>query len=106
MTKLIFFVLIIVAAALEVLADAFFKEWSLKNKNVLFGIGMAIYLLATIIWAFSIKYELLSKAICVFALLNIIIVVLVGVLYFKEQLTLLNKIGVLLGIISVILVEI
>jgi multidrug transporter EmrE-like cation transporter len=38
--------------------------------------------------------------------LNLIAVALVGVLYFKEDLTLINKIGIILGVVSVILIEI
>jgi len=65
-----------------------------------------IYFIGSVFWAISLKYEYLSKAISVFAVLNLIIVVLVGVLYFKEDLSLINKIGIGLGILSVILIEI
>jgi len=47
----------------------------------------------------------LSKAISVFTVLNFIIIVLIGVLYFREDLSLINKIGIALGILSVIFLE-
>jgi len=37
---------------------------------------------------------------------GLVIVVLVGVLYFNEDLSLINKVGIGLGILSVILIEI
>ena len=104
--KFIFFGLIVLAVALEVVGDIFFKKWSIDGKNVLLYVGLLIYFIGTIFWAISLKYEYLSKAISVFTVLNLIIVVLVGVLYFKEDLSLINKIGIGLGILSVILIEI
>ncbi|PJE75724.1 hypothetical protein COV04_03385 [Candidatus Uhrbacteria bacterium CG10_big_fil_rev_8_21_14_0_10_48_11] len=66
---------------------------------------MAVYFIGTIFWAFSLRYDYLSKAISVFTILNLIVVVLVGVLYFNEQLSFVNKIGIVLGIASILLIE-
>lgn len=68
-------------------------------------LGLLFIFFATLLWAFSLKYEFISKAISIITVLNLVIVVLVGVLYFKEDLSLINKIGILLGIISVLLIE-
>lgn len=100
-----FFYLIILAIVFEVIGDIFFKKWSVDGKNLLFHVGLVIYFIGTIFWAISLKYGYLSKAISVFTVLNLIVVVLVGVLYFREDLSLVNKIGIGLGILSVILIE-
>lgn len=104
--KLVFFALIGVAVALEIAADILFKKWSLTSKNTLLAIGLALYFVGIAFWAISIKFELLSKAVSVFTILNMIAVVLAGVLYFKEDLSIINKIGIALGILSVVLIEI
>ncbi len=104
--KIIFLVLVLLAVALEIIGDVLFKKWSIDNKYILLYLGLIIYFIGTIFWAISLKYEYLSKAISVFTVLNLIIIVLVGVLYFKEDLSLINKIGIALGILSVILIEI
>jgi len=104
--KLTFFGLIILATALEVAGDIFFKKWSLGGKNMVLILGFIIYTIGTIFWAFSLKYDFLSKAISVLSILNLIIVVLVGVLYFNETLSFVNKIGIALGILSLVLIEI
>src|SRR3990167_3449873 len=104
--KIIFFGLVILAVALEVAGDIFFKKWAIESKGVLLYIGLLIYFIGTIFWAISLRYEYLSKAISVFTVLNLVIVVLVGVLYFKEDLSLINKVGIGLGILSVILIEV
>ena len=93
------------AVALEVMGDIYFKKWSLESKNALLIIGLLIYFIGTIFWAISLKYEYLSRAISIFTILNLVVVSLVGVLYFKENLSLLNKIGISLGILSVLLME-
>lgn len=104
--KAIFFVLIALAVLLEVVGDIFFKKWAMGNKNILLIFGLIIYFTGTIIWAISLKYELLSKAVSVFAVLNLIIILLVGLIYFKEDLSLINKIGIGLGVLSIILIEV
>jgi len=104
-TKIIFLVFIFLAVLIEALADILFKKWSMNNKWLLLWIGVGFYLIATVIFAFSLKYEFLSKAISVYAILNAILIVLAGIFLFNENLTLTNKIGILLGIISLILIE-
>lgn len=104
--KVIFFILIILAALFESGGDIILKKWAIDGKLIFFIAGVAIYFIAIVVWAFSLKYEFLSKAISVITILNLIVVVLVGVLYFKEDLSVINKIGIVSGIISVILIEI
>lgn len=104
--KLVFLILITFAVAIEVVADIFLKKWALENRSLLFFAGIIIYTIGTIFWAISLKYELLSKAVSIFTILNFIAVVLVGIFIFKEDLSLVNKIGIVLGILSLILIEI
>ena len=104
--KLIFLGLIALAVALEVIGDVLFKKWAIDSKNVMIISGLLIYFIGTIFWAISLKYEYLSKAISIFTVLNLVVIALVGMLYFKEDLSLINKIGIVLGISSVILIEV
>jgi multidrug transporter EmrE-like cation transporter len=103
--KIIFFSLIAAAVAFEVVADILLKKWSLENKNIMLIIGLALYFVGTVFWAVSLKYDLLSKAISIFTVLNLIVIILVGVFMFKENLSLINKIGLALGVLSIIFVE-
>ncbi|MCR4322649.1 MAG: SMR family transporter [Candidatus Azambacteria bacterium] len=104
--KYIFLFLITLAVALEVAADVLFKKWTLEHRSYLLVVGLVIYMVGTTSWAYSLRYGDLSRAISIFAVLNLIILVLVGVLFFKEDLSLINKIGIAFGVISVILLEI
>ncbi len=100
-----FAMLIILAVILETVADILFKMSYLQSKASLLWIGVGLYTIGTIVWAFSLKFEHLSKAITIFSILNLIAVVLVGVLFFKEDISMINKIGIGLGIISVVLMQ-
>lgn len=104
-SQILFFVLIIAATALEILADIFFKQWADLNRTWLLILGLALYSAGTVFWAFSLRQETLSRAISIFTLTNLIIITLVGVYFFKEDLSLLNKVGILLGIASIVLIE-
>ena len=103
--KYIFFGLMFLAVVLEVAADILFRYWSLNDKKILFFSGLAVYLIGTAFWAYSLKYEMLSKAASVFAIMNLILLVLAGTVIFNEDLTLANKVGIALGIVSLFLIE-
>ena|SRR3989344_310343 len=106
MQQSIFLGLLLLAVVLEAVADISFKFSYLQNKPIYLWLGMVLYTLGTIGWAFSLKYEYLSKAISIFTVLNLIVVILVGVIVFKEDISLINKIGIGLGVLSVILIQI
>jgi multidrug transporter EmrE-like cation transporter len=94
------------AVSFEIVADIMFKKWATENKNLLMVGGLFIYLAGTVIWAYSMRYNLFSKAVSIFSILNFIAAILVGVILFKEDLSLINKIGIALGLASIVLIEI
>lgn len=103
--KIIFLSLISAAVLVETMADVLFKKWAGSNNLWLFVVAMVVYLIGTAFWAMSLKYDFLSRAVSVFTILNMILVTLAGVLIFKEQLSLINKIGFCLGTISIVLLQ-
>lgn len=104
--KTLFLLIVSVAALFEGFGDILLKKWAISNnKNIFLVIGLIIYLIGTILWAISLKYEFLSKAISIVTILNMLVVVGFGVLYFKEELSLVNIIGILLAVLSIFLIE-
>ncbi len=101
-----FIYLVTIVAFLEVIGDILFKEWSIHSKNYLLILGILAYMAATLFWAFSLKYQSLSKAMVIFAVLTLIVGILVGVLFYKEDLSTLNIVGIALGLGSIVLLEI
>jgi len=106
LAKIIFFSLVSAAVILEIFGDTILKKWALENKNIFLLVGFSVYIIGSIFWVISLKYETLSRAISIFTVLNMLVIVLVGILFFKENLSLLNKLGIALGIASIILLEI
>ncbi len=104
--KIFFITLVIVVAILEIVGDILFKEWTIKHQNLLLVLGVISYTVATLVWALSLQYQDLSKAIVIFAVLTLVVGVFVGVFIYKEELTTLNIAGVILGLLSIILLEI
>lgn len=96
----------VLVAIIETVGDILFKFWAIQNKNLFLISGVLLYVIATIIFAFSLRYEALSKAISIFSIMTLILVVLAGFFIFKENVTIIQKIGILLGIISIVLIEI
>lgn len=103
--KYIFFFFVTIAVLMEVAGDIIFKSWSMNTQKLIFVLGLIIYTVATLFWAFALRYEYLSKSITVFTVLNLILVVLAGVFFFKEKLTWWNITGIVFGIIAVVLLE-
>ena len=104
-TKILFWIFTLCGAGLEIAGDVFFKKWTIEHKPLLLWIGFAVYVISAFFWAYSLKYETLSKAIFVFTILNLVIVTLIGIFFFKEHISLVSKIGILLAIISIVLIE-
>jgi multidrug transporter EmrE-like cation transporter len=104
--NVVFMGLVLAAATLEVVADIFLKKWSLGSSSYLLVVGLLFYFIGTIFWAVSLKYEFLSRAISIFTVFNFCAVVIVGLVIFKEDISLINKIGIGIGILSIILIEI
>lgn len=98
-------ILIIIGASIEVFADIFFKLYNDKGGNHLIVLGVVLYLIGTMCWVLSLRYETFTKSGVIFLLLNIILLSLTGLLFFKDELSIINKLGILLGIVSIVMVE-
>lgn len=104
-TKILFWILLSLGVALETIGDVFFKKWTIGGRPLLMWIGFVVYAIGGLFWAYSLKYEMLSKAVSSFTILNLIIASLVGIIFFKENISLVAKLGIILGIISIVLIE-
>lgn len=103
--KIIALVLVVIATLIEVTADIYFKKWSQDGKISLIAIGLFLYLVGSGFWAYSLKFDSLSKIGTIFTVLNLALIILSGVFLFKESLSPINKIGIGFGLIAIILME-
>lgn len=104
-TKILFWIFTLLGASMEIAGDVFFKKWATENRPLMIGVGFILYAIGALFWAFSLKYEMLTKAISIFTILNLVIIALIGTIFFKENISVVSKIGIVLGIISILLIE-
>jgi drug/metabolite transporter (DMT)-like permease len=90
-------ILLIIGAVLEVAGDIFLKKQQLAA-------GLGIYFLGSCFWAWSLRETTLSKAIVLFTVLNLLLVVAVGVWHFQEVVTFKQWVGIGFALCAVILI--
>lgn len=103
--KLPLLVLIILSGLSLVIGDLFAKYWSIDKHNYQFIAAIICYILYGIFFLPTLlKEDLVVSALAVI-LVNIIGFIFIGLAIFQESLTPVQIIGLILGIISIILLE-
>ena len=89
----------------ELFADIFAKEWALQGKYIFWIVAIAGYIIANIFWLYAIRNGSgLSRGAIIFSVASAVVAVIIGFVFYKEAITKIELIGVVLGIISLILV--
>lgn len=84
----------------EIAADYYLKLWSVKSENIQLAIGIFLYALATLFFAFSMKGGGIMKMMCIYTLLNLVAAVAIGA-YFGEKVDTQAQIGIFFAALSV-----
>jgi len=85
----------------ESLADIFAKNWSINKTIWLAVASLFLYLVANSFWLFALKNGAgLGRGAVIFSVSSAIIAVILGVLFYKEEVSRLQMIGFALGIAS------
>jgi drug/metabolite transporter (DMT)-like permease len=89
----------------ELIADILAKNWSIKGGWILAGGALTAYLLGNTFWLFALKNGSgLAKGAVIFSIVSAVLAIGLGVFFYKEGLTKLQYIGVVLGLLSLILI--
>jgi multidrug transporter EmrE-like cation transporter len=89
----------------EVVADIFAKEWSLKDKPIFWICSILAYIIANTFWLFAIKNGSgLARGATIFSVASAIIAILIGLVFYKESVTTIQFIGMIVGLIAIILI--
>jgi multidrug transporter EmrE-like cation transporter len=91
-------ILITISGILEGLGSIFYKNNS-------FIIGFILFLISIITWNFALKNNLIISSCFIAKIIELSIVSLAGVFIFKENLNTFQILGIILGFISIILLE-
>jgi multidrug transporter EmrE-like cation transporter len=97
--------LVLIGGIILTIGDVFMKQWSSNNSWLTFAIGLLTWSVGLVFLAFSFKYKNIAVASLIFSLSNVIFLTLLSWLYYKETLTTYQIIGMLIGIVAVIFLE-
>ncbi len=100
-----FYALLAIAVLFEVTGDLLFRKWGIEQRWPLFVISLVVYNMAVVAWACSLRITQVSSAIMMLGVLNVILVVIGGVVLFKEKLSAPQILGLLLGVASLALLH-
>lgn len=82
------------------------KKWVGNNNAVFYIVGIIIYLVGLNFLAQTFKYKNIAVASVILVIFNVVILAIVSWLYFKETLNTYQIIGIILGLASVVFLEI
>src|ERR1035437_5619303 len=89
----------------EAVADIFAKEWSLKDNPVFWICSISGYIIANTFWLYAIKNGSgLARGATIFSVASAIIAILIGLVFYKESITTIQFVGMVVGIIAIILI--
>ncbi len=100
------FILLFLGGTILTIGDLVMKKWVSNQNWSTFVFGLLIYLFGLVFLGLSFKYKNIAVASTIFVVFNIITLLLVSWLYFKETIEPLQLAGIGLGIIAIILLEI
>lgn len=101
--------LLVTSCVVAVVADMLFVWWAKKDSHPLWSwiIGIVLLNVATLVWMYTMRKGIESAtAITFYALFTVTGCSLLGFLVFKEQLSIINSIGLTLAVIALILIGI
>lgn len=89
----------------EAIADVLAKEWSLHGLWIRAAGALLAYLLANTFWLFALKNGSgLGRGAIIFSVASAILATIIGFVFYKENLTTLQIVGILIGIVSMVLI--
>ena len=98
-------ILLLIGGIILTLGDILMKQWVITNRYLFYFIGLVVYLIGLNFLAQSFKFKNIAVASVIFVIFNVVTLSLVSWLYFKETLSLMQIVGIMLGIASIIVLE-
>lgn len=99
------FLLFLFAAIGVMTGDVFLYYWAKNDFFINLIFGLFFNLIGIIFYAHTLKFENLGIATAIFLSMNIVAVMLAGVILFKDQLSLLQILGISMLIVAILIIE-
>lgn len=96
---------LVILIVFEAVADIFAKEWSLGKRSIVYAIlSLIAYILANSSWLVALKHGSgLARGSVIFSVASGILAVVIGLIFYKEEMNIAQIIGVAVGLISIVL---
>lgn len=94
------YVMLFLSLLFEIVADYFFKTWSMTDRLSSLVLGVVGYAVATVFFAFSLKNESMVKMVSLFTVTNCVAATLIG-LWFGDPFPLRIQLGVGCALVAV-----
>jgi multidrug transporter EmrE-like cation transporter len=98
-------ILLFTGGVILTFGDIVMKKWVATSNYYLYAAGLAIYLVGLNFLAQSFRYKNIAVASVILVIFNVAILALVSWLYFKEALSLMQILGIVLGIAAIVILE-
>lgn len=98
-------ILLFLGGCVLTVGDIAMDYWTKHNRASFYIGGMLIYVAGLAFLAQSFKYKDIAVASIILVIFNVIVLSIVGWLYFKESLSFGEIAGIFLGLIAVIILE-
>ncbi len=89
----------------EMVADIFAKEWQLKGASWRWMGAIGAYVIANSFWLYALRNGAgLARGGLIFAVSCAVMAVLIGVWMYREEVTRVQAVGIILGLVSLCLI--
>ncbi len=105
MTNSSVLLLLFLGGSILTIGDIVMKKWVTNNEIHLFIIGLLVYLIGLIFLSYSFKYKNIAIASVIFITFNVLTLSLISWIYFKETLSPYQLVGIVMGIGSILMLE-
>jgi len=99
-------ILLLIGGIILTVGDILMKKWVNTNNYIFYIVGLIIYLIGLNFLAQSFKFKNIAVASVIFVIFNVVTLSIVSWLYFKETLSMLQIIGMVVGIAAIVILEI
>lgn len=98
--------LLFIGGTVLTLGDITMKKWVNTNSHTFYIAGLIVWLVGLMFLAQSFKYKNMAVASTIFVIFNVVTLSIVSWLYFKETLSTFQILGVIIGLVAIIVMEI
>ncbi len=102
----IYIILLLIGGIVLTIGDIVMKKWVINNSNLFYFLGIVTYLIGLNFLAQSFKYKNIAISSLILAIFNITVLLIVSWVFFKETLSPLQIVGIIIGITAVVILEI